>query len=368
MERTIEQQIADLEKQKQQLEKDKLNSIRDKKIAVNRAVVGKYFKLCSSYKYRERVGNNHITYVKVVDHVRYNDGKIMYGEDSDHLVAEFLKIDYSPVGWKLIQVGNTSRLAFVSGTNSLCMDLKKHYKEGISTIGSRYDYSYFYPKEWWPETKTVVDSSDNRYIECSKEEFYDAYNEVLNYANGFYHTAHKYFKTGQYITENTHASEEMVADITPAMIQRVSDLIAHTDATGITLNKMALELAGRVQKFNYFNGTKLDELAQYSLRGRLGLNLTILPGDDGTDYEPYVTKYYIESIGLDWKNILYPIRIKLKSVMATVAQLEDLKDVYNVHNWDCVFNTSTHDATFTHAKLQWRVLEQVNEVIKNNLK
>jgi hypothetical protein len=362
---SIDEQIKELEKQKQVLLKEEEQKKKQIKIDLNKSVIGKFYKRCSSYKYRDVVGNNTISYIRVIDYIRYSDGKIMYGEDSDNLSAEKFDIHYSPVGWKLVPDAlneNIKRLAYTQGKNLVVLDTKKRYNEDNASIGGIYGITYFSPKKI--DNGRVYDGH-NWYEEVSLDEFYNAYNDALNFSEGFYHVVNKYFNNNY---RETHESADIIEKLSTGALKRISDLIEKIDTKETNLHQLINSLSGKVRKYNYFNGHKLDELAQYSLSGELGLNLDIVGGDDGTDYEPYTTKYIINSVNIDWKMILYPIRTKLKSVLDTEKQLEQLKDVYNPHYWDCNYNTNGYDAIFNNAKLMFRQLEEVNDVIKNNLK
>ncbi len=171
----------------------------------------------------------------------------------------------------------------------------------------------------------------------------------------------------KYSNKITLDSEDIIPKLSEAALQRLTDLLTHATNTDIKLDDLLLA-AGKVKKYNYFNGTELDELVQYHLTGENGLNISIMSGDDGTDYEPYVTRYYIDYINIDWKQILYPIRTKLESVLNTAAELEKYQAIYNIDNWYCDYDTLSYDAQFSKAGLNPSILMEVNNIIKHNLK
>lgn len=120
---------------------------------------------------------------------------------------------------------------------------------------------------------------------------------------------------------------------------------------------------------NRFNHKyKLESLIQYDLAGETGLYLNIVGGDDGTDYEPYVTRYDLEQVKIKWEEILYPIRLKLNcKVFELVEKLEGLSSVYNTENWQVNYSGS-YDVNFTSASLNASGLIQINNLIKEHLK
>lgn len=119
---------------------------------------------------------------------------------------------------------------------------------------------------------------------------------------------------------------------------------------------------------NRFNSRyELEELVQYDLKGESGLYLNIVGGDDGTDYEPYVTHYYIEEVKIKWEEILYPIRLKLNcKVFELVEELDSIKGVYSIGNWDVNYSGS-YDVDFNRASLSRTMVSEINNVIKKHL-
>ena len=119
-------------------------------------------------------------------------------------------------------------------------------------------------------------------------------------------------------------------------------------------------------RFNHKH--ELESLVQYDLAGENGLYLNIVGGDDGTDYEPYVTRYDLEQVKIKWEEILYPIRLKLNcKVFELVEKLESLSSVYNTGNWQVNYSGS-YDVNFTSANLNASGLIQINNLIKEHLK
>jgi hypothetical protein len=120
---------------------------------------------------------------------------------------------------------------------------------------------------------------------------------------------------------------------------------------------------------NRFNHKyELESLVQYDLAGENGLYLNIVGGDDGTDYEPYFTRYDLESVNIKWEEILYPIRLKLNcGVFELAEKLKGLSSVYNTGNWRVNYSGS-YDVEFISASLNARGLIQINNLIKEHLK
>lgn len=361
----IDTQIKELESKKRQLEQKQTQDKIEQKKVLNRSVIGKFFKITNRYSYGGVVGTNRIKYVRVIDFIRYSDGKIMYGEESENLISENFNIEYSPVGWKLVPDKNNSknkRLAFTSGQNKTIIDVKKYHKEGSSVGGtSLYEHSYF--KVASIDEKGLVYDGREWWTPCTGTEYYSAYRDSLNYANGYFETMSKYFN------KFNHETEEMIPYMDDVMLLKVANFLENITTQNINIDMLVNTLSGKVGKYNYINNNfELSELAQYSTQPQQGMDIKIVGGDDGTDYEPYTTHYYIVSIDIDWKHILYPIRTHLKSVLETEKQLLKLKNIYNSSNWDCNYDTSTYDATFHSVKLHINNLKEINEVIKNNLK
>ncbi len=67
---------------------------------------------------------------------------------ADNMTAEYLRIVFTPVGWKLIDVKKKKRLAFVHGTSQVKYDLHKNLNSfRAGETGIDYNYAYFKPKE-----------------------------------------------------------------------------------------------------------------------------------------------------------------------------------------------------------------------------
>lgn len=124
--------------------------------------------------------------------------------------------------------------------------------------------------------------------------------------------------------------------------------------------KDIVEKGGKVARYNYFNSHhELSEFKSYKANDwDKGIYATVQGGNGGTDYEPYTTHYIIESIQIDWKHVLYPIRLSLK---CTVEEAENKLKELNL-DWDISYNTYGYDATFEYVKCNNYHL--INELIK----
>lgn len=354
----LDKQIQELEKQKKVLQEEQANKLLKEWEDKVRGLTGKYFKEFRAYGYRDKVCTNYITYVKVLG--CYKIDKVGEAE----LSVKTINIACTPVGW----TRKEGKLKYIVGENAFSTNKKVEYKSTeVLESGKKYMSDRFYLRSIF-DTGGIASGYGsglaNWYSPILEEEFFEVeaklatlskefYNEMLPYCNdgGSYHKA---------FTEET---EEMISEIDEATIKRIDDVLK----SGINIKELK-ETSGKVAKYNYFNGVELPELAQYTLSGDKGCFLNIQGGDDGTDYEPYTTRYYIQSISIDWKTILYPIRTKLKSVLDTASQLVGLEEIYHADNWDCNYDTSSYDAYFLNAKLKKPILDKVNKIIKTNLK
>lgn len=347
----IELQIKQLEIKKAELEKTKKEEgliIWKNQV---KSTIGKVYKSVSTAGYNNRINTNYIQYYKV-----YGIKEIKE-VDNAYLGVHTMRIGCTPVGW----TRKEGVLKYKVGINSLTKSIKpdKAYENGIVT-GKVYDY------DWLKIVGFCNGLPNANYLggtfeECTLQEFNQVEEKLGKLSKEFYDEMIPYVNSKYKFTEET---EGMLSDIDEATIKRIDDVLKDSN---VDLKKLALLHSGKIAKWNYFNGTTLPELAQYNKFGDKGLGLDIQSGDDGTDYEPYTTRYYIQSVSVDWNHILYPIRTKLKSVLETSKQLEKCKAIYNINNWECNFNTSFYDAYFENAKLNNTTLQKVNEIIKNNL-
>lgn len=350
----IDLEIRQLEIKKAQLEKTK----KEEELIVwkskVKSTIGKVYKDVSTAGYNNKVNTNYITYYKVYG-IREID-KV----NEARLGVHTMKIGCTPVGW----TRKEGSLKYKVGVNSLSKGIKpdKNYENGIVT-GNTYTHDWLEIQGFYNNSNVPVPRySGGNFEECSLQEFYQVEEKLGKLSKEFYDEMIPYVNSKYKFTEET---EGMLPDIDEATIKRIDDVLQQS---GVDLKKLATLYSGKIAKWNYFNGTTLPELAQYNQFGDKGLSLNIKAGDDGTDYEPYTTRYYIQSVSIDWNHILYPIRTKLKSVLETTKQLENCKEVYYKSNWECNYDSSTYDVYFQNAKLNSETLKKINEIIKSNLK
>jgi hypothetical protein len=367
MAKDIDQEIKDLQKKASVLLKEKESQKREEKIKINKSIIGKFYKkIESSSGGRNMVRTNKVSFVRVIDFIRYTDGKIMYGEDSESLLSESFSISFSPAGWKLIEDrfdSTLKRLAYISGENKVSVNVLKYHRPGKAISGSsRYEHSYFRAKEI--NDKGQVYDGYGWWKPCTKEEFYSAYKDALDHSSSFFKKMSKYSKKYDCTTE------KMIPHLDDITLTKVSDFMKAVEDQKLDLDTLLGTLHGKIAPKTYFNNDlEIIELRQSHLNSDgTGLNLTICGGDEGTDYEPYTTKYFVEKVDIDWKTILYPIRTKIKSVLTTARELENLSEVYDVDNWLCSYDTSMYDAVFHNAVLDKDILDSINKTIKSNLR
>ncbi len=358
---TIEQQIANLEIQKLDLQKEfeikKLESFTNKV----KTCIGKYYKKQSALGYKDSVTTNRINYILV-----RGIKEVKLSEEAT-LVVKAINIAFSPVGW----TRKTGKLSYENPINTVQL-----FKNQIS-LNEEIGFGKEYSNELFNLVGDIKDnyimSGYNRRIidfwyECTKAEYIMAENICNEWSKKFYKEASKLWIDNQknYCHKmSTEETEGIFSDIDSATIKRIDDLLSQTN---INFKDLKNIYSGKISKWNYFNNTTLPELAQYTLHGDKGLSLEIKGGDDESDYEPYITKYLITFININWEDVLYPIRTKLVSVLDTAKQLRNCKKIYNVSNWNCNYDTSTYDAQFRSAKLDSNCLKLVNDIIFKNLK
>ncbi len=349
---TIEEQIKKLELEKENLQKQanekELNSWKDKV----QSLKGKYFKAVQTLGYRDKVNHNAIVYIKILGN------KVIDKINSADLAISSMRIACTPVGW----TRKEGKLKYKIGINNIQIPKKKSsvdYEQQIKS-GNFWDYDWRTVKRIEKGIPSFEYDSLLWFEPCTEKEYFEVERKLAILSKNFFEEMYMYVGK-QGFNEET---EEMIPEITEAMISQVDDLLK----SGCNIKELKDSLLGKVAKWNYFNGNTLPELAQYSLNGDKGLFLDIVGGDDGSDYEPYTTRYYINNVNIHWETILYPIRTKLKSVLETAKQLENLKAVYDTSSWKCNYSTYSYDAVFENAKLNQNVLEKVNAIIKENLK
>lgn len=341
----IERKRAELERelrilqQKEDAEKERLESLK--------LCIGKYFKLEQTW---HRTTAKSTSYIHVLG---LSEPQKDYWKG--HLDVDRIEIQIDKSRWQIVDgeiVFQNARSKMSAAVRNRSYDLGRAMN-GVNKI-----------KPEWVRCDeksgkvTIAYTSSTWYQECSKEEFESVVNATNKACEAFNSTFEK----------ELNNSTPPAQQFTVVELKAISDLVAKLDS-GITLGQLT-RVAKKVAKYNYFDkSNQLPELIQYELNGDKGLNLDIRGGDDGTDYEPYTTHYYISKIDINWATILYPIRTLINGkVMDLVSKLEDLKKVYYTSSWECQFDTSGYDASFEKAYLKPRILEQVNSLIKEHLK
>ena len=344
----IEKAEAALSKAK----KEAADKARADKVALNEFCLGKYVKRVDTHS-----NSCSISYIAIKDVVRFSDGRPMYGMDHSTLVAERLSVSFSTVGF----VNHMGNIRYLGMNNRVRMPLKKHYnKETIIGRENRYHYGYVSIDDIIPSKESVY--IDNHwYTFCSSDEF----EEVRDLALAANAQGMKDFKKfSDY--DDAWLYKKGLVDFNPGDRVLLENLLRKIDDGDVRLSDY-IKIAKQTRSFMSFTNSQLTELAQYSLTGELGLNLLIVGGNDGSDYEPYITKYVLESVSIDWKQVLYTIRGKLDSVLDTAADLEKVSAVYNPYNWNVSYD-GTYDVSFGGAVLNSPTLAQVNAVIIKHLK
>ncbi len=205
--------------------------------------------------------------------------------------------------------------------------------------------------------KVYIHYGSDYYSECSQEEYEQSVSAMHQGCEAFIKAYDSAMK-----------SPALAPAFTEVELKAINDLVAKIDNKEVTLAQLT-KAAKKVAKFNYFDkNNQLPELVQYERSGDKGLKLSIEGGDGGTDYEPYVTHYYIRDVSIDWAKILYPIRQQIKGKVMDLVEKLDVADVYEPSSWECVYDSSGYDATFEKAYLKPAGLEIVNALIRKNLK
>lgn len=339
--------IDDLKRELAKEEAKEQTQIGIKQAKINKFCIGKCFKSVASHAF-----STTIRYKMVHDYIRYSDGSIMYGENSPTLAAENVQIDYSRTGY-IQQMGSLMHMASNSRVH---IPIKKHYAKGVTIEPSaRHDYNYFRPEKL--NGNKDVYGEHHWWVECSLDEFVEVREKALEVNRTIAEEFKKY--------RNKKLNYERLIEVSSSEKKLLEELMNKIDNSKIQL-KDYIRIAKQSAEFFQFSNNQLDELGQYSLTGNKGVNNHIVSGDDGTDYEPYTTKYILDSVRIDWKLVLYSIRTKLDSVVATSEDLESLSAVYNLYNWDVHYD-GAYDVSFNGCILNKTTLGQVNSIIKKHL-
>jgi len=125
--------------------------------------------------------------------------------------------------------------------------------------------------------------------------------------------------------EETVASQKLYSELEEInweTLKNVEKLLSSNKIQGEQFSQIIIIKAKSMSDFiQYTKNNEIEELIQYTIKGERGLSLKIVPGDEGTDYEPYITKYTIEVVNIDWKKVLYPIRTKINCTVQSLLML-----------------------------------------------
>ncbi len=336
----IKQAEIALEKAKKEAKVKKIQELQD----VLKFCSGKCFKRTETRYYVKTI-EYELVAEKIVTDIGYLE---------NHLASEYLSVQYVRPGFTYYN----GTVHYIGANNNLRAPIKKHYDHGVAiTPATRNYYDYFRPKQR-DKDGNIISDNNTIWEECGKEEFFEVKEKVFAFGAEFKKTFSKYSK------EVIHT--DGLVEVSPMDAQLMKKLFDQVKAHNITLADY-IQIARKVPTFIPFFNDQLDELVQHSIQGERGLNLQIVSGDDGTDYEPYVTKYLIDYIDIKWEDVLYTIRTKLDSVLVTAKELRTLSCVYDTNNWE-VTVFGSYDVTFQEARLSKSCLAAINLIIKNHLK
>ena len=345
--------MTDVEKAEAALAKAKREAakkITQTQVDLNKFCIGKFAKNVHSYNF-----NTSINFVKIIDVIRYNDGKPMYGFDHKNLISETVNLSYSRVGYHV----HKNDVKYMGPRCTGYYPLRKHYEKGVTIDVDNYrSYGYTTVERLADDKKSFYDGH-KWYTFCSEQEYMEAVDIALESNELIKAKASKLKgdikEYGELITFN-----EVDKKYLDEFLVKMKD--------GRINIKDYLHVAKASRQFIQFDSNnQLSELAQYRLTEKTGLELVIESGDDGTDYEPYTTRYVLSYVVIDWAKVLYTIRTKLDSVINTAVDLEKVMTVYNTDNWSVNYG-GTYDVAFENAALYSTVLAEVNAVIKKHLK
>jgi len=383
-------EIAQRQQMLEQLEKNEVSSKQAEWDSKCKSLIGKVYKRISSSEFSTNRNwkDNHPYYNTVEYRKIIGIHESLKQIGSTHLVFEPLVICLSPIGWSM---NKDNKLQFNFHPNYVKTN-KKRVNDVSDLMSGTYNASLVDTVISFDEYNNPAFQSWNGdfYWEVTEKEYVEAQQISGEIGKYYYEKLGKFMcynvdtpnldkiqKTWKHITFekiNPWGSEStlsIIDNLDNAVIQRLNDLFELVKNEKVSIKTLVESLSGKVAKYNYFNADySLPELAQYdSHKGDKGVHLIIKPGDDGTDYEPYVTHYYVDFVHIDWKKILYPIRLNLScGVLDLEAKLEALTEVYNVDSWVCDYDTSSYDAYFIKAYLKSEVLNKVNQLIQQHIK
>lgn len=342
----MSESIRELESKLAKAKQEEINKKRKNKEELNDYCVGKCFKHVS-----HNWGTTFIKYENILGKMKYSD---------DGLVSEQVEVSFSTVGYVL----EGKELKYLGPFKSARLPLKKHYSKGeVVQPAAKYHHSYFTPKSKNSDHdgNVYVSNEYHTYLECSVDEFNDVREIVLEQNKEAKKTFEKYVG----IQKGYYANNVLEVTVTDRKL--LEDLLKKVQEGKVSLNDIVPFAKSKLEFYPYQNN-QLTYFEQRKQEGdKTGMNLSIDSGDDGTDYEPYVTRYILRAINIDWKRVLYLIRHKLDSVIKTAEDLEKLTSVYNSDNWDLNWFGS-YDVSFDGATLNKNILKEINGVIKKHLK
>lgn len=334
----LEKRLKEIESEKQRLEKEIKSSKQSEKEKLAKSVEGKYFKYITIGGTRKQ-SSYVIRYVKLGALDRIDSDGYRFKDTIDMAIC-FSRQTLQKDSWdKVLSLG-------------LPMTKYYNYREGI---GSKVQQGYKVDSIYEP-CKIQISSSVFQLV--TEAEFNYAYASCVELGD-------VYFERFFPMLEGNYA--EVGHTISFLELEKLTELNKLL-SEGMSIDSLKV-LAGKVQKYNSFDSLgNLTELCQYDTVGKNGLGIQIAGGDSGTDYEPFVTHYYVGYVYLDWPKILYPIRTSLTSVLECAEALSNIKEVYEPSNWTVNYDSSTYDAVFQNCKLNNWVLSKVNDTIKKFLK
>jgi len=332
---SIEEQIKNLQVQEANLKKAAKDLEIEELKAFAEKLKGKYYKRTTQSVTNQNKWN-------FVEYVTF--GKFVKGDNSDYLHIENSRHGISWHNPVLSVSPWDKKIGFMAGNHKFTLAKTSPYESYSQYLRKGNEYDKY--KEGY-----VLKG----FVEVTEGEFMNFLQEYCDLHNTIGDKFSKYLGRIQEYSQMELDFNEMTKFV------EIEKLLK----SGLTLPEVKQKYMAQI--INLFNKDEITELCQYDTVGNKVLSLKIVGGDDGTDYEPYTTRYDLESVCINWAEILYPIRLKLKcKVFDLVKKLENLKPVYNTDNWDVSYSGS-YDVSFNHARLNQSTLNKVNELIKSHL-
>jgi len=341
---------AKITKLKKEIEKEEERVLNEKENKLKKEVnslVGK----CAKYPNRSET-SVYITYVRIIGVA--SDGR---------LLTEEVHISYSAVGW----IVNSGNLRYMGSNGRAYRPATKEMGKWNNSYGPNASgRDYHTSQEFGGLTDKGVRLNNNCYFYCDEKEFFRAQELSITHNESFRRDFEPLIKTGA-----VPYLDEEVTLLNHDNVKTLNSLLQKNGIDSVFLKKMVKSL-NSLQDFVQYNAKgQIEEMVQYEIHSKQnaisGIDLTVMGGDGGTDYEPYVTNYYIDNVVIDWKRVLYNIRHKLKcSVSEMAKKLEKINRTYDPVNWCCTYS-GDYDVTFEEARLTALSLKIINNEIKKEL-